>query len=47
MNLCSSDNEEREYGVGVGVNSTMLLETLQFVGFGEAAVVSVVYLVYP
>jgi hypothetical protein len=35
MNLCVSDSEEREHGVGAGVNDTMLLETLQFVGLTE------------
>jgi hypothetical protein len=36
MNLCACDSEEREHGVGAGVNATKLLETLQFVGFAEA-----------
>ena len=33
--LCVSDSEERDHGVGTGVNDTMLLETLQFVGLTE------------
>lgn len=31
------DREEREYGVGDGVNPTILSETLQLLGFAEAA----------
>jgi hypothetical protein len=27
MNLCECDNEERDRGVGPGVNDTMLFET--------------------
>ena len=34
--LCTCDSEEREHGVGVGLNATMLSETLQVVGFTEA-----------
>ncbi len=34
--LCTYDNEECEYGVGTGVNDTMLSETLEVVGFGES-----------
>ena len=36
MNLCACDSEEREHGVGVGVNATMLSETLEVVGLTEA-----------
>jgi hypothetical protein len=36
MNLCVCDNEECEYGVGAGVNTTMLSETLEVVGIAEA-----------
>jgi hypothetical protein len=32
MNLCACDSEERERGVGAGVNDTTLFETLQVVG---------------
>jgi hypothetical protein len=32
MNLCAYDSEERERGVGAGVNDTTLFETLQVVG---------------
>ena len=28
MNLCVYDREEREHGVGTGVNATMMSETL-------------------
>ena len=28
MNLCACDSEEREYGVGAGVNATILSEDL-------------------
>ena len=31
MNLCVCDSEEREHGVGAGVNATMLSETLAVV----------------
>jgi hypothetical protein len=37
MNLCVCDREEREHGVGAGVNATMLSETLEVVGIVEAA----------
>ena len=37
MNLCECDSENRERGVGASVNGTMLSETLQVVGFAEAA----------
>ena len=37
MNLCSSDSEQRERGVGTGVNVTMLSETIYVVGITEAA----------
>ena len=33
--LCTYDNEDREYGVGAGVNTTMLSETLEVVGLTE------------
>jgi hypothetical protein len=35
MNLCTVDIEERQCGVGVSVNTTILFETLQVVGFAE------------
>ena len=35
--LCACDREECEYGVGAGVNATMLSETLEVVGLAEAA----------
>jgi hypothetical protein len=35
--LCVCDSEQRERGVGVRVNATMLSETLQVVGLAEAA----------
>ncbi len=34
--LCACDTEEREHGVGAGVNGTMLSETLEVVGLTEA-----------
>jgi hypothetical protein len=34
---CACDSEEREHGVGAGVNATMLSETLKVVGLAEAA----------
>ena len=37
MNLCVFDTEEREHGVGDGVNPTTLSETLQFVGISVTA----------
>ena len=37
MNLCACDTEEREHGVGAGVNDTMLSETLEVVGLVESA----------
>ena len=37
MNLCASDNEDREHGVGAGVNATILSETLEVVGLGEVS----------
>jgi hypothetical protein len=37
MNLCECDNEEREHGVGAGVNATMMSETLQIIRLGECA----------
>ncbi len=37
--LCACDSEDREHGVGAGVNATMLSEirseTLEVVGLGE------------
>ena len=33
--LCVGNSEERERGVGVSVNATMLSETLKVVGFGD------------
>ena len=35
MNLCGCDSEDLDHGVGVGVNTTMLSETLQVVGVTE------------
>ncbi len=45
MNLCVSDSEEREHGVGAGVNGTKaqtnLLETLQtFLGLTYSCLLS-------
>jgi len=37
MNLCTCDSEEREHGVGIGVNTVMMSETLSVGGLGEAA----------
>jgi hypothetical protein len=37
MILCACDSEERERGVGAGVNTTVLLETLQLACLAEAA----------
>ena len=37
MNLCKSDSEERELGVGPGVNTAMVSETVEVVGIAEAA----------
>ena len=34
--LCACDSEEREHGVGAGVNSTILSETLKVVGLAES-----------
>ena len=33
--LCACDSEERDHGVGAGVNTTMLSETLEVVGLTE------------
>ncbi len=33
--LCGDDSEERERGMGAGVNATMLSETLEVVGLTE------------
>ena len=35
--LCVRASEERELGVGAGVNDTILSETLKVVGLAEAA----------
>ena len=35
--VCVCDSEERERGVGTGVNAIMLSETLKVVGIAEAA----------
>ena len=35
LNLCVFDIEDREHGVGTGVNDTMMSETLEVVGLGE------------
>ena len=35
--LCACYSEEREHGVGAGVNATMLSETLKVVGLAETA----------
>ena len=37
MKLCVSDSEERELGVGAGVNATMLSETLAIISLAESA----------
>ena len=37
MNLCVSDSEECEDGVGTGVNDTMLSETLSVITLAESA----------
>ena len=34
--MCAYDREDREDGVGAGVNVTMLSETLEVVGLSEA-----------
>ena len=34
--MCVFDSEEREHGVGDGVNTTMMSETLEVVGLTEA-----------
>ena len=36
MNLCGLDSEEREDGVGVGVNVDILSETLEVIRIGES-----------
>jgi hypothetical protein len=35
--LCACDSEEREHGVGAGVNTTVLSETPQAKSLGESA----------
>ena len=37
MNQCACDSEEREHGVGAGVNATMLSETLAVISLAESA----------
>ncbi len=37
VNLCGSDIEEREDGVGTGVNSTVFSETLVVINLTESA----------
>jgi hypothetical protein len=37
----SRESEEDEHGVGPGVNTTLLSDTLQFIGLGESAAVRV------
>jgi hypothetical protein len=37
MNVCVCDNEERQCGVGTGVNATMLFTTLQVVGLERSS----------
>ena len=34
MDLCAFENEEPEHGVGSGVNSTLLSDTLKSIGLG-------------
>ena len=34
--LCACDSEDREHGVGAGVNDTILSETLEVVRFTES-----------
>ncbi len=36
MNLCIYEREEREHGVGVGVNTNVPSETLYVIGLGES-----------
>jgi hypothetical protein len=36
--MCDCDIEEREHGVGAGVNDTMLSETLRVIRLAESAV---------
>jgi len=36
MNLCVSDSEEGDRGMGVGVNDTMLSETLPVISLAES-----------
>jgi hypothetical protein len=35
--LCACDSEEREHGVGTGVNATMLLERIGIISLAESA----------
>jgi hypothetical protein len=37
MDLCVCESEDHEYGVGVGVNTTLLSDTLQSIGLVESA----------
>ena len=37
MNLCACDSEEREHGMGAGVNATMLSQTLAVISLAESA----------
>jgi hypothetical protein len=39
MDLCACEIEEREHGVGVGANSTLLSDTLQSKGLSESVAV--------
>ena len=34
--MCACDSEEREHGVGAGVNATMMSETLGVINLGES-----------
>ena len=40
MDLCVYESEEYEYGVGAGVNTTLLSDTLQSIGLVESAATS-------
>ena len=37
MNLCGYESEEDESGVGTGVNSTLMSDTLSSIGLPESA----------
>ena len=41
--LCVGDNEERECGVGTGVNDTMLRNTIEIVGVTESDSMTFLY----